>query len=375
MPQYLSVLYVSRTPESRLMAQRKSTPSGKAGSGRGTNASGNSTRPGSQAAAAKAGAASSGAATSGAATSGAGTSGAAKSVSEPTVTSKSPSRSGATSSTTSGAAKATAKKASGAKARPAGKSNGSKGPAQRPPARKKKKSIVNQKQTPWGLIISAIAVVVFAAAVVGVVVATRKSGPTYAATVKDGQSVKASDPYRQPELAAAEKIKGVTYTVEAQHTHVEGHIKYTSSPPVGGDHSQYWADCTGTVYPKAIANENAVHMLEHGAVWITYNASEVSGSQLAILKKDVAGVDRMALSPYPNLKSPISLQSWGYQLFVQKATDPRIAEFIKTLKYNSKTTPEPGATCSQPTFKNHPSTFGHPLWVPANGSSGNTGGV
>jgi hypothetical protein len=347
---------VSRTPESRLMAQRKSTPSGKSASGRATNASGNPTRPGSKAAAAKAGAGSASSSTT-----------TGNPSSEETPAAKTP------------VTKVTGTKPTGAKARPAGKSTnrpgGPKGPAQRPPARRKKKSIVNQKQTPWGLIASAVAVVVFAAAVVIVVVATHKSGPTYAAVTHGGQTVKASDPYRQQELPAAKAIKDISYTVEAQHTHIEGHIKYDSSPPVGGDHSQYWADCTGTVYPKAIANENAVHMLEHGAVWITYNASTLPASQLAILKKDVSGVDRMALSPYPNLKTPISLQSWGYQLFVQKATDPRVAEFIKTLKYNSKTTPEPGATCSQPTFKNHPSTFGHPLWVPANGSSGNVGGV
>jgi hypothetical protein len=42
----------------------------------------------------------------------------------------------------------------------------------------------------------------------------------------------------------------------------------------------------------------------------------------------VSGIDRMALSPYPNLKTPISLQSWGYQLFVNNANDPRIAQFI-----------------------------------------------
>ena len=133
---------------------------------------------------------------------------------------------------------------------------------------------------------------------------------------------------------------------------------------MGGNHSQYWADCTGTVYNTPIANENAVHMLEHGAVWITYNAKTLPASQLVELKKYVTGIDRMALSPYPNLKTPISLQSWGYQLFVQKASDPRIAKFIATLKYNPKTTPEVGATCSQPTFIQHPSTFGHPLWVP-----------
>ncbi|WP_375479654.1 DUF3105 domain-containing protein [uncultured Jatrophihabitans sp.] len=253
---------------------------------------------------------------------------------------------------------------------------GSGGAGGRQPPRKPGKSIVNQKQTPWGLVAATVAVVLFAAAIVVVVIATHKSGGDGSATTatKGGQSVDANDPYRQPELPAAKAIKGVTYRVEGNHTHVDGHIKYDSSPPVGGNHSQYWADCTGTVYPKAIANENAVHMLEHGAVWVTYNAKTLSAAGVAKLKTYVSGQDRMAMSPYPNLKTPISLQSWGYQLFVDSASDPRIPQFISTLRYNSKTTPEPSATCSQPTFKTHPSTYGNPLWQPSDGASGNTSG-
>lgn len=172
------------------------------------------------------------------------------------------------------------------------------------------------------------------------------------------------DPYTHPEIAAAKAIPGVVYRPEPKHTHVRGVLHYDASPPVGGNHSQYWADCTGTVYPQAIANENAVHMLEHGAVWITFRPG-LPAAQLAVLTKLVAGVDRMALSPYPGLRTAVSLQSWDYQLFVNSVTDPRIEQFIKALRYNPQTTPEYGATCSQPTFVQHPSTFGHPLWLPA----------
>lgn len=70
------------------------------------------------------------------------------------------------------------------------------------------------------------------------------------------------------------------------------------------------------------------------------------------------------MSPYPDLRSAVSLQSWGYQLFVDSPTDPRIAQFIRLLKQNPRTTPEPGATCSQPSFKLSPSTFGHPKQGP-----------
>ncbi|MDT4929770.1 MAG: hypothetical protein QOF92_2637 [Pseudonocardiales bacterium] len=270
---------------------------------------------------------------------------------------------GAPGRTSSAAKVSTAKAAGAAKAAgPARSSGAGKGPGARPPARKpvKGRSIVNQKQTPWGLIWTTVAVVAFAAVVVVAVVVTNKSSSGGNSTTAGGQAVDAADPYRQPELAAAKQITGVTYRVEGQHNHVQGTIKYDSSPPVGGNHNGFWADCSGTVYANPIANENAVHMLEHGAVWITYNANTLPASELTALKKYVSGVNQMALSPYPNLKSPITLQSWGYQLSVSKASDPRIAQFIATLKYNQKTTPEYGATCSQPTFKTNPSTFGHP---------------
>jgi hypothetical protein len=227
------------------------------------------------------------------------------------------------------------------------------GPAKRPG--KPGRSIVNQKTTPWGLIITAVVIVVLAIGVIGY--ATLHHGP---ASTNGG--------YTNPEIADAKAIPGVVYHPEPNHTHVEGNIKYDTSPPVGGNHSQYWADCSGTVYPNAIANENAVHMLEHGAVWITYKPG-LAADQVATLSKLVTGVDRMAMSPYPDLKTPISLQSWDYQLFVNSADDPRIKEFILALKFNPKTTPEASASCSQPTFIANPSTFGHPLWVPVDANA------
>jgi hypothetical protein len=230
----------------------------------------------------------------------------------------------------------------------------------RPPAKKPGRSIVNQKQTPWALIVTTAVIVVFAVGIVVFAVSQHKSSPS-----------SSSNPYTQPELAAAKQIPGVTYKQEPNHTHEQGVLKYDASPPVGGNHSQYWADCSGTVYKNAIANENAVHMLEHGAIWITYRPG-LPADQLDTLTKLVSGVDRMALSPYPDLKTAVSLQAWGYQLFVDNANDPRIVQFISALRYNPKTTPEYGASCSQPTFVTNPSTFGHPLWLPATGGQGGT---
>jgi hypothetical protein len=255
---------------------------------------------------------------------------------------------------------------SGAAARgPAGKP-GAKSAAKvppRPPARKKPgKSIVNQKQTPWGLIAVTAVIVLFAAAIVVAVIATHKSKP--AANAGCSAMVGNNSTTYLNELKCAKDIQGVVFKPEANRNHVTTAVTYDASPPVGGNHSPYWGDCSGTVYTNAIANENAVHMLEHGAVWITYNPS-LPAADVTTLSRLVNGQDRMAMSPYPSLDSPISIQSWGYQLKVPSASDPRIQKFIDDLRYNPKTTPEYGATCSQPTFKNHPSTFGHPLSAPA----------
>jgi Protein of unknown function (DUF3105) len=257
--------------------------------------------------------------------------------------------------------------ASGAGARP--RRNAAPPPrngSERPPKRKPGKSIVNQKQTPWGLIATTVVIVLFAAAIVVVVVATsgnktkaKATKATATSSTNGGQTVDANDPYRHAELAAAKAIPGVTYKIEGEHSHVDGVIKYDSSPPVGGNHDALWADCDGNVYTHQIANENAVHMLEHGAVWITYNPKTLAKSGVTKLASYVKGVDRTALSPYAGLKTPISLQAWGYQLFVSSPTDPRIAQFIKVLKFNPQTTPE-NASCTNPYFSASKSTLGHP---------------
>jgi hypothetical protein len=230
--------------------------------------------------------------------------------------------------------------------------------------RKPGKSIVNQKQRPWGLIWVTVAIVLFAGAVVGVVIATHKSSSGSGSAGNTVHGVNPNDPYRQPALADAMKIKGVTYTVEGSHNHVNGTIKYDKSPPVGGNHAQFWANCNGVVYDHQLANENAVHMMEHGAVWVTYNPKTLPKSQVTKLASYVQGQQRAAMTPYAGLTSPISLQSWGYQLFVNNANDPRIAQFISTLEYNPKTTPEPTAGCTDPYWTADAaksSRPGHPL--------------
>jgi Protein of unknown function (DUF3105) len=188
------------------------------------------------------------------------------------------------------------------------------------------------QQRPWGLIAGAIAVVVFAAAVI-----------TYA-VVKVNEA-------NEDKVASVDEISGIeTYDYAAGQQHVTTPVDYTESPPVGGPHDGRWADCTGAVYDVDIRHENAVHSLEHGAVWITYDPEAVSDADVEKLAELVDGVSGRMLSPYEGLDSPISLQSWNHQLKVDSADDERIGQFADFLTRNSDFHPEVGASCENPDF-------------------------
>lgn len=193
-------------------------------------------------------------------------------------------------------------------------------------------------QRPWGLIAAAIAVAVFAAAVL-----------TYAVLKVNAANA--------DKVQSVDDIAGVqTYDYPAGQEHVATPVDYAESPPVGGQHAPppSWADCTGTVYTVDIRHESAVHSLEHGAAWITYNPDDVSRSDIDTLAKLVENEPGRMMSPYAGQDSPISIQAWGHQLKVDSAGDKRIKQFADFLTLNNEFTPEPGATCENPDFIANP---------------------
>lgn len=143
------------------------------------------------------------------------------------------------------------------------------------------------------------------------------------------------------------RIPGVQIFQETKPTHVPAteQVSYDRVPPTGGPHDVVWAACTGTVYQVAVRNENMVHSLEHGAVWIAYHPEQITGQALQELVRRVQGQPYTMLSPYPDLPAPISLQSWGHQLRVEDANDERIDQFLQALRANPYTSPEPSSPC------------------------------
>ena len=114
-----------------------------------------------------------------------------------------------------------------------------------------------------------------------------------------------------------------------------------SLPPVGGTHSPRWQTCG--IYDQPVESKNAVHSMEHGAVWITYSP-ELAAAEIETLRDLVQGQSYLLLTPFPNLDNDVVLTAWGIQLSVNSVDDDRIAQFIDEYRLGPQT-PEFGATC------------------------------
>jgi hypothetical protein len=143
-------------------------------------------------------------------------------------------------------------------------------------------------------------------------------------------------------LQEPETLSDLVRSVGLERAHDEN-VDYSGSdlPPVGGLHSGTWQNCG--IYDEPIAAKNAVHSMEHGAVWVTYHPDLPVGD-VDRLQDIVRGEPYVLLSPYDELKSPVVLTAWGIQLEVDAANDDRIATFIERYERGPQT-PEPGATC------------------------------
>ena len=150
--------------------------------------------------------------------------------------------------------------------------------------------------------------------------------------------------------AVGEEAAGYVDYQAAGHVTADQRVAYNRYPPVGGPHDGTWANCNGVVYDVGVRDENMVHTLEHGAVWITYDPDRITQDDLNTLTAVVDGQPYLTLSPRPGLDSPISLQAWAHQLKLESAADERVQQFITALRQNRWVHPENGATCQQPSF-------------------------
>ncbi len=158
-------------------------------------------------------------------------------------------------------------------------------------------------------------------------------------------------------VLAAAAIIGLLYSSLREPSGIEGVQKFVSpardhdntlvyeggdKPQPGGPHLDIWQNCG--VYRSPINEANALHSLEHGAVWITYNDS-LPQDEVQILEQLGRENSYVIVSPYPTQTSPVVLTAWATQLETDSAKDGRVAEFVDRYQQGIQT-PERGASCS-----------------------------
>lgn len=147
--------------------------------------------------------------------------------------------------------------------------------------------------------------------------------------------------------ALTSDIDGVVILPEQARGHQEGDLHTDDEVPAGGVHNSAWQNCG--IYNEPVREENVVHSLEHGAVWIAYRP-DLPNSQVETLRQLVRsehsrqGEPLIVLAPKPQLESPIVATAWRVQLKLDSATDERLAAFIAEYQ-RGPLTPEPQANC------------------------------
>jgi hypothetical protein len=114
-------------------------------------------------------------------------------------------------------------------------------------------------------------------------------------------------------------------------------------PPVGGTHSPTPQTCG--YYDAPIGNGNAIHSLEHGAVWLTYR-SDLPQDQVDKLREMAEDQNYILVSPYETQQTPLVASAWDRQLNLQSVDDEKLDQFIRVFKNNRDHTPEYGAACA-----------------------------
>ena len=140
--------------------------------------------------------------------------------------------------------------------------------------------------------------------------------------------------------AAAPTLDEVRVYADVRSDHTDREVEYDPVPPPGGPHDPVWLACGA--YDEPVRDENAVHGLEHGVVWLTYDPDELSADEVASLEEQLPAEGY--LSPYPGQPAPVIATVWERQLHLDGADDERLGLFIEEYG-DGHTSPEPFASC------------------------------
>lgn len=218
---------------------------------------------------------------------------------------------------------------------------------------RKGRAVQVKQPKPWGLILtfSGVGVVAVGLIVTAALVVWERSQPLEGITSFYGE-------YENYEGVSQALGDGDVTEEDLEHPWVvqQNHVDgvegwdgtlptYEVNPPAGGNHLSQWQTCTGIVYSDPIVDGNAVHSMEHGAVWLTYDPELVDEAGVAELASKIEGRDYTLMSPYPGQGVEVSLQSWGNQYQTGDISDPKIDEYLTFYIQNGDFAAEMNATC------------------------------
>ncbi len=103
------------------------------------------------------------------------------------------------------------------------------------------------------------------------------------------------------------------------------HVAYNSNPPTSGPH--YEQDASWGVYQTELPDEQLIHNLEHGGIWISYTC--VDDKTKADLEKIAQSDPKIIIEPRAKDDAPIVLASWGRLQKLQVYDEKTIIDFIK----------------------------------------------
>lgn len=134
---------------------------------------------------------------------------------------------------------------------------------------------------------------------------------------------------RHKESIPKDLMKGTAYAIVSREHIAIGasHDPYNSNPPSSGPHYLQPADFG--FYATPIPDEQAVHNLEHGGIWITYKGvDDRTVEQLKALSRQYP--NSVLISPRESNDHPLSLVSWGYVQHLESYDGSAINDFIGT---------------------------------------------
>lgn len=109
-------------------------------------------------------------------------------------------------------------------------------------------------------------------------------------------------------------------------------------PQAGGPHAP--SPLRQGIYSDPVSEPRAIHSLEHGMIWITYQPNLLSSDDYERLEDVADGHSAdVILSPRLENVDPIVLVSWGQRLIMDELDTDLVDEFIRT---NRNRSPEPG---------------------------------